>query len=73
MNGRVVAVHVAPGQTVAKGAPLLVIESMKMEHTLTAPRDGVVGEVHCRPGDQVAPDRVLVAIDDGGPETGGER
>ena len=72
MNGRVVAVHVAPGQTVAKGAPLLVIESMKMEHTLTAPRDGVVGEVHCRPGDQVAPDRVLVAIDDGGPETGGE-
>lgn len=64
MNGRVVAVLVTPGQAVTKGAPLLVIESMKMEHTLAAPRDGIVAAVHCRPGDQVAPDRVLVAVDD---------
>ncbi|MBL8490996.1 MAG: hypothetical protein JNM82_09475, partial [Rhodocyclaceae bacterium] len=64
MNGRVVAVHVAPGQSVPRGAPLLVLESMKMEHTLAAPRDGVVAEVHCRPGDQVSPGRILVVIGD---------
>ncbi len=64
MNGRVVAVHASIAQCVVRGAPLLVLESMKMEHTLVSPRDGVVAEVHCRPGDQVAPGRVLIVIGD---------
>ena len=42
LPGTVVAVHVAAGQRVARGAPLITVEAMKMEHTLTAPYEGVV-------------------------------
>jgi 3-methylcrotonyl-CoA carboxylase alpha subunit len=45
MPGVVVSVSVAPGDAVADGQPLLVIESMKLETTITAPRDGIVAEV----------------------------
>ena len=53
MPGRVVAVPVRPGAAVARGAPLVVLEAMKMEHTITAPADGLVAAVHCAVGDQV--------------------
>lgn len=46
MPGTVVRVHVAKGDTVKRGQTLLVIESMKMETTIVAWRDGVVAEVH---------------------------
>lgn len=46
MPGMVVAVHCAAGDTVDRGAPLVTIESMKLQTTLAAPRDGVVAEVH---------------------------
>jgi len=62
MNGRVVALHVAEGQSVRRGDPLLVLESMKMEHTVTASRDGVVTELKVRVGEQVAPGRRLAFI-----------
>ena len=42
MPGRVIAVKVAPGQAVVKGEEVLVVEAMKMENALRAPRDGVV-------------------------------
>ncbi|WP_446686321.1 ATP-binding protein [Paludibacterium denitrificans] len=42
MPGRVVALVAAAGASVSKGAPLLIVEAMKMEHTVTAPADGVV-------------------------------
>ena len=42
MPGRVIAVLVKPGQAVRKGQPLLILEAMKMEHTITANRDGKV-------------------------------
>jgi 3-methylcrotonyl-CoA carboxylase alpha subunit len=45
MPGRVVAVHVTAGQRVRKGDPLVVLEGMKMEHTVRARRDGVVERV----------------------------
>ena len=45
MNGKVIAVLVAPGQAVKLGARVAVMEAMKMEHSLTAPRDGTVAEI----------------------------
>jgi 3-methylcrotonyl-CoA carboxylase alpha subunit len=54
MPGKVVAVLVKNGQTVSKGAPLITMEAMKMEHTIAAVADGVVDEVLFNVGDQVA-------------------
>ncbi len=56
------AVHVAPGDTVSAGQLLMTVEAMKMEHRITAPRDGVVGEVRARPGDQVSGGDLLAVI-----------
>jgi 3-methylcrotonyl-CoA carboxylase alpha subunit len=53
MPGRVIAVLVKDGDKVARGAPLIVMEAMKMEHTITAPADSVVEKVLCATGDQV--------------------
>jgi 3-methylcrotonyl-CoA carboxylase alpha subunit len=63
MNGRIVAVLVQAGERVRQGQALLVLESMKMEHTLTAPCAGVVAALLCRAGDQVAPGRPLAHIE----------
>jgi len=60
MPGNVIAVLVQPGATVEKGTPLLVMEAMKMEHTISAPRKGVVKEFRCAPGDQVSDGAELV-------------
>ncbi|MGO2885188.1 MAG: acetyl/propionyl/methylcrotonyl-CoA carboxylase subunit alpha, partial [Psychrobacter celer] len=54
MPGQVVAFKVAVGDSVKKGEPLAVIEAMKIEHTITAPTDGVVGELLFAAGDSVA-------------------
>lgn len=51
MPGTVVSVNVKPGDHVKEGQPLLVIESMKLETSLTAPRDGVVAEIPFAEGD----------------------
>ncbi|PPT90612.1 3-methylcrotonyl-CoA carboxylase [Xanthomonas theicola] len=53
MPGRIVALLVAPGTRVARGTPLLVLEAMKMEHTLQAPADGVVHGYRVREGELV--------------------
>ncbi|KQV94058.1 acetyl/propionyl/methylcrotonyl-CoA carboxylase subunit alpha [Rhizobacter sp. Root1221] len=60
MPGRVIALAVQPGAIVEKGAPLLVLEAMKMEHTISAPRKGVVKAFHFAPGDQVSDGAELV-------------
>jgi 3-methylcrotonyl-CoA carboxylase alpha subunit len=60
MPGRVLAVDVAPGQHVAAGDRLLVLEAMKMEHRLTARGAGTVAAVHVTAGDQVADGMCLV-------------
>ena len=63
MPGKIVAVAVAPGASVAKGAPLVTLEAMKMEHALVAPFDGVVAEVKAAAGDQVNEGALLVRLD----------
>jgi acetyl/propionyl-CoA carboxylase alpha subunit len=63
MPGRVAAVKVVPGQRVAKGDELVVVEAMKMENALRAPADGVVRAVHVAAGDMVGPGRALVELE----------
>jgi 3-methylcrotonyl-CoA carboxylase alpha subunit len=60
MPGRIVATLVSPGTAVKRGAPLLVLEAMKMEHTLQAPADGTVQGYRVKAGDQVGDGAVLV-------------
>jgi acetyl-CoA carboxylase biotin carboxylase subunit len=62
MPGKVVKVLVGEGDTVDAHAPLVVLEAMKMEHTVRAPAAGVVRAVHVAVGDQVDTDRVLAIV-----------
>jgi len=62
MPGKIVAAPVKAGDAVVKGQPIVVLEAMKMEHALTAPFDGVVGEIGVAVGDQVAADAVLAVV-----------
>ena len=62
MPGKVIAVHVAPGARVTQGTALLVMEAMKMEHSIVAPADGVVEEILYGVGDQVDEGAALVAF-----------
>jgi biotin carboxyl carrier protein len=64
MPGRVLRVEVGAGEEVASGDPLVVLEAMKMEHTLRSPHGGVVVEVLCRAGDQVEGQSILVVVDE---------
>ncbi|MFF0543436.1 biotin carboxylase N-terminal domain-containing protein [Nocardia thailandica] len=61
MPGSVIAVPVAAGQQVAAGDPVVIVEAMKMEHTLTSPVDGTV-EPLVAPGEQVRLDQPLVRV-----------
>jgi len=60
MPGRIVATLVATGTQVKRGTPLVVLEAMKMEHTLQAPADGTVKGYRAKAGDQVGDGAVLV-------------
>ena len=60
MHGTVVALLVEPGQKVEKGMPLMVMEAMKMEHTMAAPADGHVESFHFAAGDTVGQGDVLL-------------
>ena len=55
MPATVVAIHVTPGQVVAEGDTLIVLEAMKMELPIRAPRNGVVKTVACATGELVQP------------------
>ncbi|MFN4059565.1 MAG: acetyl/propionyl/methylcrotonyl-CoA carboxylase subunit alpha [Paracoccus hibiscisoli] len=63
MPGLVRSVHVEAGQQVKAGDRLAVLEAMKMEHSLTALRDGTVAEVLARPGDQVEAGAPLIRLE----------
>jgi 3-methylcrotonyl-CoA carboxylase alpha subunit len=62
MPGKVVAVRVELGAKVKKGQPLIIVEAMKMEHTIIAPNDGEVASIHARVGDQVDEKLELIAF-----------
>jgi 3-methylcrotonyl-CoA carboxylase alpha subunit len=64
MSGTVVAVLVAEGQVVESGAALMILEAMKMEHTITAPGPGTVAAVNYRTGDQVSEGADLIDIEE---------
>lgn len=64
MPGLVKSVFASPGQTVATGDRLAVLEAMKMEHSLLAARDGVVAEVLTEPGAQVQEGAALIRLED---------
>jgi len=63
MPGKVIAVDVAAGDKVTKGQKLLTLEAMKMEHSLTAPFDGVVAELNASAGAQVQVEALLAKIE----------
>jgi 3-methylcrotonyl-CoA carboxylase alpha subunit len=63
MPGKVIKVAVAPGAQVVKGDELVVVEAMKMENAIRAPRDGRVKSVAARVGDLVSPGLVLVELE----------
>ena len=63
MPGRIVAVLVKTGDRVAKGQPVVILEAMKMEHTLTAPFQGTVAAISATEGNQVSEGVVLAQID----------
>jgi acetyl-CoA/propionyl-CoA carboxylase biotin carboxyl carrier protein len=62
MPGTVVAVLAEAGQQVTSGQPLVIVEAMKMEHTVTARADGVVTELAAKAGQQVRMDEILAVI-----------
>jgi 3-methylcrotonyl-CoA carboxylase alpha subunit len=62
MPGKVISLLASAGQTVKKGQAVAVMEAMKMEHTLYAPRDGTVAEVLYAVGDQVMEGGALMRL-----------
>jgi len=64
MPGKVIAVEVEKGDVVKTGQKLMTLEAMKMEHTLTAPFDGVVTELNAEPGAQVQVEALLAMIEE---------
>jgi len=63
MPGVVASLAVKVGDKVEKGAALIVVEAMKMEHTIVAPYDGAVKVIHYAVGDQVAEGKDLLELE----------
>ena len=64
MPGLVRQIAVTAGQSVSEGDRLIVLEAMKMEHSLTAPRDGIIAELTVAEGAQVGKDALLIRLED---------
>jgi 3-methylcrotonyl-CoA carboxylase alpha subunit len=63
MSGKVIKVMTRAGARVSKGDALLILEAMKMEHTIAAPKDGVVKEINYAAGEQVPEGAQLVTLE----------
>jgi len=66
MPGMILKILVRPGDVVVKSAPLLILEAMKMEHQIVAPRDGTIATINCAEGELVQPGVELVTLKDEG-------
>lgn len=66
MHGKVVKVAVNEGDRVTKGQALVVMEAMKMEHTVTSPQDGIVQQLKAFVGAQIDDGKLLLSIDTAG-------
>jgi acetyl/propionyl-CoA carboxylase alpha subunit len=66
MPGTVVRIAVSAGQAVVAGAPVVVLEAMKMEHTVRAPHDGIVAEIGVGQGQTVEAGTVLAVVEEAG-------
>jgi len=64
MPGKVLSIHVATGDVVEPGQTLVIMEAMKMEHTITSPVAAVVSELRCAVDDQVDNGQVLVVLEE---------
>ena len=64
MPGKVLEILCEEGDIVEEGQTLIVMEAMKMEHRITAPRDGKGENVHVAIGDQVEKEQLLVSLED---------
>jgi biotin carboxyl carrier protein len=62
MPGKVIELRVAEGDAVQAGQVLLIMEAMKMEHSVIAPQDGTVAQVSVAAGDQVDADALLIVV-----------
>jgi len=62
MPGLVVAIPVSEGQEIRKGQVILILESMKMQNELKAPRDGTVGRIRVKPGESVEQKQTLLSV-----------
>jgi biotin carboxyl carrier protein len=62
MNGAVTQVFVSVGDPVKRGQPLMVLEAMKMEHSMLAPIDGLIESITVAKGAQVATRDILIVI-----------
>ena len=63
MPGRVLSIMVKPGDKIPEGEEMCVVEAMKMEQSIRAPRDGVVKKVHVKPQQQVNVNDPLVELE----------
>jgi geranyl-CoA carboxylase alpha subunit len=62
MTGCVLAVLAKPGERIAKGQRVVVLEAMKMQHEIVAERDGILAQIAVKPGDQVAARQLLAEL-----------
>ena len=62
MPGKVIELRVGEGDAVRAGQVLLIIEAMKMEHSVSAPQDGTVTQVTVTTGEQVDADALLIVV-----------
>jgi glutaconyl-CoA/methylmalonyl-CoA decarboxylase subunit gamma len=63
LPGQILSVLVSPGESVRKGQPLIVLEAMKMENEILAPKNGTLQRLHVRPGEVVRGGALLAEID----------
>ncbi|MFO8000564.1 MAG: biotin/lipoyl-containing protein, partial [Marinilabilia sp.] len=68
LPGKVIRIHVLPGDHIEKDSPVLTIETMKMENTILAPVGGIIKTFNIREGEQISAGQVLAGIEDATPK-----